>query len=125
MLKVTSYINYLMVLLFSVAAMLQYNDPDGFIWFGLYGLAALFSVLWSKNRVHRYLMSGLAIGCLVWSVTIMPASSDQPVLDSFKMQSLEVEEMRESMGLLIIAAWLLILSFLPKKQEQETVVTAD
>lgn len=124
MVKLIQGINYLMALLFVFAAALQYNDPDSLIWMGVYGGAAALCILWSYGKIKKPVAIPFALVCIIWSVMIMPDLAGHKIFGSFSMQSIEVEEVRESLGLLIAASWALILAFVPDGK-RVTTETAD
>ncbi len=113
-----------MAVLFIFAAIVQYNDPDSLIWIVTYGLAATVCVLWARTEVSKAVPITLAVVSLIWSALIFPGNTGQAAFSSFSMQSIEVEEMRESLGLLIIAVWMLILAFIPQKEAKTDVKVA-
>lgn len=87
--------------LFLSWAYFQRNDPDVALWASVYGLAALFSVLYLVDRLSGSLAGiyGLAIG--VYSVYLaFRVVGQQPIFE---------EHGREMMGGFIVAAWMLLL----------------
>lgn len=120
MIKVFEALNYLMALLFIFAAIVQYNDPDSLIWIVVYGLAATICILWAKKEVGKIIPVTLALILLAWSAFIFPDSTEQSVFSSFSMQSIEIEEIRESLGLVIVAIWMLLLAFIPQKVSEQS-----
>lgn len=117
--KVVKVLNYIMLLLFATAAVLQYNDPDSLIWIIAYGLTAAVCILWiQETQFYSYIAGILAIIYLGWSFYIIPESVNQQLFSSFGMQSIEIEEMRETLGLLIMAAWMFVLALVPQRKEE-------
>ena len=106
--------SWLMAALFAFAAILQYNDPDPVRWMILYCAAAVISgAAATRGAVHP--IGPLVLGCLslVFAVLIaraVPASLYARMFDAWEMKSLPVEEAREASGLLIVAAWMLVLA---------------
>ena|SRR5690554_749160 len=95
-------------LLFIVSAFVQLNDIDGWIWVGIYLAAAGMSALAAWGR---YPMTPLAIGavlCLIGTIYLFPASVSEWIIQEWEQQDLtmktmDMEEGRESFGLLLIA----------------------
>lgn len=100
-------VNGLMLVLFAVAAVVQYNDPDALIWMAAYGAAAVCCGLFMADRLPALLavtLSGIcAIGTLVLLAQILgPGTFFDPT--GHQMMGM-MEEAREMLGLLIVAAW--------------------
>jgi len=86
-----------MALFFSMCAGLQYNDPDPLLWFLIYIVAIVFSVLAIRVKFFPT-MSGVGIliyiGLAIW------------IGASHSGASINTEEIREIGGVLLCAAWL-------------------
>ena len=95
-------------LLFVVGALVQINDPDPWVWVGIYLVA---SVLCGYVALGRYPMIPLGIvtvGCLAGSLYYFPPSVSEWIAQEWEQQDLTMktmamEEARESLGLLLIA----------------------
>lgn len=103
-----------MVLLFVLAAALQYNDPDPIPWVAIYLAAALVSLTAARGRrIPRRLAATVAIFAIGWAALIAfrgPALSEYGhMFDAWEMKSPAVEEAREASGLVIVAAWMTVL----------------
>lgn len=84
-----------MILLFITAMAVQYNDPDGVMWMGVYGLAALLTVLAMTG--HNTAVAPVAsLGYFLGGLWVMPRSG---------ANWLEIEQGREAVGLFITAVW--------------------
>ncbi len=84
---------------FLLFAALQYNDPDRLMWLGLYGYAALVSLLAVAGRsgwlpAPALLVYGAGFALLA------------PAIDASWWSS---EEAREALGLLLSALWMTVL----------------
>ena len=105
--KISQITYWVFGFLFLVFAILQYNDPDFYIWIPIYGWVALLYFLAAKHVFWRTAtaLSGLLL--LVWIVTYIPSvlewvSSGAPsITGSMKVESPYIEHMREFLGLLI------------------------
>ena len=102
----------LVVLLLSAAV--QVNDPDPAVWIGLYALAAGATLLSVLGR-SRWWIPGL-ITCLTiaWAATIAPRVLGRvpfgEMFGAWEMRDIGIEESREMYGLLIVSAWMLVLT---------------
>lgn len=111
------YFGYTMTAIFVVFAILQYNDPDPYIWIPIYLVAAAFSAL-AANKIGNKL--ALIAGMVLYftgSILLFPANNmDEWLHAEEKAKGLEmnmpfVEEARESMGLFICFATFTIYLF--------------
>ena len=107
--------NAVMALLFLVATAVQYNDPDPLRWMAIYGAAALLAA-WAAARPlgsPRWLAAAVGATALLWSAVVaLGAARLAAPGDLFRhwhMDDVAVEETRESLGLLIVAAWMAVL----------------
>jgi hypothetical protein len=108
-------LNALMALIFLMAVVVQYNDPDPLQWMAIYGAALVVSVLvWRRGRVHPAAPLLVGAVALAWSLSIVlggPGGSNYlHMFDAWEMQSVNVEQAREASGLLIVAAWMAVLA---------------
>lgn len=113
--------NALFALAFALAALVQYNDPDPYLWVPTYLVAFGCCVAFAKGKLPPtvgYALAGLAC---VWSFTLVPAIVRHPpaLADMFggvKMYGPGVEEAREAGGLWLIAGWLFTLARASQRQ---------
>lgn len=102
---------FLLMFLFSVVV--QFNDPDPLAWAAIYGLAALACALSLLGRLRPWLPGLIAAVAVLWGINIAPRVVGRvPFLEmfgAFEMKDLGVEESREMYGLLLIAAWMIVL----------------
>lgn len=96
-------------LLFLWAAYLQYNDPDALLWYAIYGLAALVSVLFFLNRLPLVIAVGLAFAYLIGSYVFWPEKYEGFTIGGGDIDN--IEHARESMGLLINALVMLFYAW--------------
>lgn len=109
-------LNILMALNFFFSAALQYNDPDPRRWIAMYGSAGLISAYAAFQPAgYRWYVTGLLfLAALAWALSIAPrvvgrfAPGD--LIRSWEMKDHVVEEAREMIGLLVVAAWMLVLT---------------
>ena len=103
-----------MLLLFTLGAVVQVNDPDPVRWIAMYALAAAACLLSLLRRVHWTLPALLSAVALAWALTLAPRVVGRvpfrEMFGAFEMRSVGIEESREMYGLLIIAAWMAVLA---------------
>jgi hypothetical protein len=107
--------------LFVFAAAVQYNDPDPLAWAALYLAAAgvSFAALWLPDAWK--MPATVAVVATVWAATLAPAAaraSFPDLFQSWEMMSSEMEEGREFLGLLLVAAWAAYLAHRGRKARQ-------
>jgi hypothetical protein len=107
-------LNLLFIALFLFSAVVQYNDPDPYLWMPiyLYGAALCFLALRKKYNIALYIIglvtySGLAIyhfvgdtGVLAW----MTSYGAESLTQSMKATKPWIEETREFLGLILLIA---------------------
>lgn len=104
-------------LAFVLFAYWQFNDPDPEVWVSIYAYAAIMSGLAATERYPLVLLLAGTVLFLLGAVYFFPASVSEWVMQEWHQQDLsmkspEMEEARESFGLLIVsiitgtAAWL-------------------
>jgi lysylphosphatidylglycerol synthetase-like protein (DUF2156 family) len=103
-----------MLLLFTLGAAVQVNDPDPARWIAAYALAAAACLLSLLRRMHWTLPALLCAVALTWAATLAPRVVGRvPFRDmfgAFEMRTVGIEESREMYGLLIITAWMAVLA---------------
>jgi Transmembrane family 220, helix len=103
-----------MAALFAFAAVLQLNDPDPSRWLAIYATASVLSLPVAFRRpVWRSACIAVAVVALAWAAFIVllgPGASEYGhMFEAWEMKSPAVEEAREASGLLIVAAWMIVL----------------
>lgn len=103
-----------MLLAFVFSVLVQVNDPDPLVWMTVYGLAAVACGLSIARRGHWTFPAAVAVATVIWAVTIAPRVVGRvPFLDmfgAFEMADAGIEESREMYGMLLVAAWMTVLS---------------
>jgi hypothetical protein len=106
--------NLAMVVLFIVAAGLQYNDPDPEAWMPLYFGAAVACVLAWRRPGTWGVAALVGVVALAWAAWLAPGVIPQfamgHLFTSMKAGTLAIELSREFLGLLIVAAWMAIVA---------------
>ncbi len=95
-------------LLFILFAYWQWNDPDPWLWIPIYGGAAVLSAFAAAGSFSRPPLSVCIALCLAGFVYLYPSSASEWIQQEWQQQDLSMktqnmEEGRESFGLLIIA----------------------
>jgi hypothetical protein len=115
--------NAFMAMLFVLATVVQYNDPDPLRWMALYGAAAVLSA-WSAARpraVSSWAPALLGLVALTWGALLGLGVAGQvrfaDLFRSWHMEQERVEEAREAIGLFIVAAWMAVLALGPFVRE--------
>ncbi|MDQ3395391.1 MAG: transmembrane 220 family protein [Bacteroidota bacterium] len=97
--KSIRYIALFLALVFLVFAILQYNDPDPFIWIPIYLLASILSICVAINKIKIKILVTASVLFLLGAAFTFPSTYNGVWLDmGYKV---EIEEARESLGLLI------------------------
>ncbi len=96
-------------IIFPVFAFVQLNDPDPEIWASIYVVAAIFCGLAVKGKHPIIPLSIFIVACLAGAIYFFPESvtswiSQEAEQMDLTMKTPEMEEARESFGLLIVAA---------------------
>jgi Transmembrane family 220, helix len=101
---------------FLLFALVQYNDPDPFLWMLLYGGTAVHFVLAARGRLYRPAVWVWIIGATVWAATLAPAfgawlgMGAPSIVETMKAEKPWVELTREFLGLVLVllgCGWLL------------------
>tara|TARA_R110001592_G_scaffold213841_2_gene466684 strand:- start:362 stop:709 length:348 start_codon:yes stop_codon:yes gene_type:complete len=107
-------LGYLFALLFTISAILQYNDPDALVWIIIYAIAALISLGFALNKINYVIP--LVIGLLAFADFLYLYPSDFQGFDLNDGDITTVELGREAFGLLIISIVMLVFSFRIKRK---------
>lgn len=111
-------LGFLFAVLFLISAILQYNDPDAFIWIVIWGFAALFSLAFALNKISfapLFFSGVMALGGFFYCY---PEKFEGFEIGAGDIKN--VEEGRETFGLFIIAIVLLtfaIRTYLTRKSK--------
>jgi hypothetical protein len=108
--------NYVMIPVFLMCVVVQYNDPDPIRWMAIYGAALICCILFVLRKLPKWLPITIAAVAVVWALTIPPSfwGKQIPMGEVFSMIHMihpGVEEVREMLGLLIVAGWMIALWF--------------
>jgi drug/metabolite transporter (DMT)-like permease len=107
--------NYVMIAAFALSVLVQYNDPDPLRWMALYGAAAVACVLYATGRARWWFAAAVGVIALAWAIPLAPAvigkTAFGEMFEAWEMKNERVEVSREMYGLLIVAAWMAVLTF--------------
>lgn len=95
-------------LLFLLFAYWQWNDPDPWLWIPIYGLAALLTAMAAGGKYSLPVLSVFIVLCLAGFVYLYPSAVGEWIQQEWQQQDLsmktqQMEQGRESFGLLIVA----------------------
>lgn len=106
-----------MAAVFALSALVQFNDPDPVGWILLYGAAFAIALCATVISIHPAAPLILLAVSLCWATFLLPPvwQSSEPlslsaVFGSVSMKNERVELVREIGGLLIVSAYLALLS---------------
>ncbi|MEY4627695.1 MAG: hypothetical protein RLZZ595_21 [Bacteroidota bacterium] len=110
--------NWIMVFVFVVFALLQFNDPDPYLWIPVYGYTALVCMLNARNKFDSFANYGLIIFCFIYGIKLIIATDGvfswlteheaENLVQSMKAKKPWIENTREFGGLITIAGTALI-----------------
>ncbi|MFK7981808.1 MAG: transmembrane 220 family protein [Saprospiraceae bacterium] len=115
--------NIILAILFTIFAVVQYNDPDPWLWIGIYLFMALISALAANKMYPSWILRGGMLGCLIGLAILLPDFIDwlstgaESITQSMKADQPHIELTREFLGLLICT---ITLGFLLWQGEQKT-----
>lgn len=109
----------LLLVLMILFGAVQYNDPDGLLWMGIYAVPAIWCAI-GLFRPHTFKRKGVNV--LFWTSVVMSVIGVfyfWPLTPKFWTKDVwyNVETAREGMGLMIVFLVLLVVSFSARKGE--------
>lgn len=109
--------NRCFAVLFVLSALVQVNDPDPVPWMLVYGAAAVACVLWELGRLPGSAAAALAAGAGSWGLWVALRTELNVPLGSalldWDMRAAGSKELREGLGLVLVAAWAAVLALRP------------
>ncbi len=113
-------------LIFLLFAYFQLNDPDPEVWASIYVVAAIFCGLAVKGKYPIIPLSIFIIACFAGAIYYFPESvtswiSQEAEQMDLTMKTPEMEEGRETFGLLLVAAIMSYSLYLGWKNQQGTI----
>lgn len=115
--------NAVFAIAFLLATLVQYNDPDPYLWMPTYLTAFACCVAFALGKLDPRVATLVACIACVWLLTLVPTVVSHPpaladVFGDVKMYAPGVEEAREAGGLGLIAAWLFTLARAAERQRR-------
>jgi hypothetical protein len=101
--------NVIMLAMFIMSTVVQFNDPDAPVWIAIYAAAAVMTALEIRRRAALWAAATLVLIAVVWSGYIGRRVHGVPfgsLFAQWEMKDIHVEEAREMYGLLIVAVWM-------------------
>jgi len=95
--------------MFIYAIYVQLNDPDATLWYAIYGVAALASILFIMNKLPFSIAVILFLGYIIGCALFWPEQYEGLSLGEGDIKN--IEEGREAVGLLITAGIMMIYAF--------------
>jgi hypothetical protein len=100
--------NVVLALLFALFTYFQFNDPDAWLWIGIYGLMTVIAALAATGRSYLPLIGITALACLYTLVTTAPGvweyltnQEGYTIMQGMSYDKPYIEETREFGGSLI------------------------
>ena len=100
-------VGWIFVVLFSISTLLQYNDPDAFLWVVIYGSATLVTLGFLFKKLPYYVPLILGLLAIVGFIYLFPEKFQGFGIGDGDVKN--IEEAREAFGLLIIAIVMLVI----------------
>ena len=118
-------LNIIFAVVFALFAILQYNDPDPYLWIPIYGYAAIICIMNATNKYDFFAHAAASVFCLGFSLKLLFVRDGvmdwygkydaENLVQSMKATKPWIENAREFGGLLIIMIIVTINIFLHKK----------
>ena len=106
--------NAVMLLAFVFSVIVQFNDPDPFLWAAIYTVAALVCWIEMRRRTNPWIPAAIAAASLAWAATLAPRVIGKvpfvAMFAEFEMANTGIEESREMYGLVLIALWMIAVA---------------
>lgn len=117
------YLNLVVAATFAWSAIIQYNDPDPWLWIAVYAAAAVMAGLAAFGRYPVPALVALGVACMVWMVTLAGGVADfiaqgDPglIFTGMSPERPWVELTREFGGLAIIVASCVVYLWLGRRK---------
>jgi MFS superfamily sulfate permease-like transporter len=106
--KFNKYFFGIWFLLFALFAYWQFNDPDPEVWLSIYGVAMIFCLFGFRGIFPRIPLTLIVILAVLGAIYFFPGGvgdwiSQEVAQKDLTMKTPQMEENRETFGLLIVA----------------------
>jgi hypothetical protein len=111
--KLWTAANSIMLAMFILSTVVQFNDPDAPVWIAVYAAAAVLTGLEIRRRTPIWAAVTLAIIAFIWSGYIgrrVHGVSLSALVAQWEMKDVHVEEAREMYGLMIVGVWMTVIA---------------
>ena len=118
--RILRALNIAMTIIFLLCAAVQYNDPDPVRWMTIYGVAAAACVLALRARLSAFAAALIAAVALTWAAVLARGVVGRISLAEILTLSnvaLLAEEGRETLGLLMVGLWMIVLVIATRKPQ--------
>jgi len=94
-------VNIILALLFALFAIVQYNDPDPWLWMGIYAFIAIISGLAAAEIYPTWLIRIGLVGCVIGLGILLPDFIDwisggaESITETMKAEKPHIELTRE------------------------------
>ena len=105
-------LNLILAALFIIFAIVQYNDPDPWLWIAIYLFMATITGMAAFGKYQKMVIVLGLVFCLVYLVLLLPdfvdwlSSGAESIVGSMKAEKPHIELTREFLGLVICLATL-------------------
>lgn len=94
--------------LFALFAYWQFNDPDPEVWVSIYGVAMIFCLLGARSIFPKIPLTLVVLVCVLGAIYFFPGGVEEWISQEWAQKDLtmktqQMEENRETFGLLTIA----------------------
>lgn len=119
------YVHLVIAICFILFGLMQYNDPDFFIWIPIYFFVAFLAYSEFKRKYYPVITIVVTLMLGIWLVTYIPSfiswiKDGMPsVVTSMKAETPYIEHVREFGGLFISFMTTLLYFFLSKKKQND------
>lgn len=98
----------LWLILFALFAYFQFNDPDPEVWVSIYAAASIFCLLGIRGIFPKIPLTVVVVLCVLGAIYMFPGGIGEWIADEWAQKDLtmktpQMEENRETFGLLTIA----------------------
>tara|TARA_R110002049_G_scaffold309155_1_gene517699 strand:+ start:15458 stop:15805 length:348 start_codon:yes stop_codon:yes gene_type:complete len=100
------FFSFIFFVFFTYAVCVQWNDPDAVIWYVIYGIAALASIIFFFNKLPFW--AGITLFVIYFLGVFIDWPSQFQGVKIGEGDIKNIEEGRESLGLLIAAIVMLV-----------------
>ena len=113
--------NLVLAALFIGFGVVQFNDPDPYLWVMLYFVVAAICAFAAFGYVNKGVLLGGILGCVIWTIVLLPefinwVQMGMPsITEEMKTEEPHIEFTREFLGLFICIA---VLGFLYLRRDK-------